>query len=221
MSNFSVFDIANSEVIDSLHSVLWDELVPESGSCESVQGELIRVMGRISSEMFRNSNINWIYGKFEVNEEGYPKGYIPDWNSDEYEEFTPDVLKCTATQEQLDNATHFDEMLNFVKQWFKNYPLVEWEDKFQAKLQDALEMARPAVPIGVISDDHWEHHTQSNNIPYNTGWNDWNDDNSDLVNAQVVYWIYRNPDLVDFNNTPLGKSVSTSFNKVKEEEVCG
>ena len=73
MSTFSVFDITDSELIDNLHTKLWNELVPDNGDAPSVQGEMIRALGRISSEMFRNANNNWIYDKFGVNEDGYSK----------------------------------------------------------------------------------------------------------------------------------------------------
>ena len=38
---------------------LWDELVPEAGQADTVQGELIRCIGRITDEAYRNGNTNW------------------------------------------------------------------------------------------------------------------------------------------------------------------
>ena len=43
----------------AVYSQLWDELVPPSGRSDSLQGELIRCIGRLSDEAFRNGNINW------------------------------------------------------------------------------------------------------------------------------------------------------------------
>ena len=40
----------------------WDKLVPEAGRCEAVQGELIRVIGRLAVEYYRNGNMNWENG---------------------------------------------------------------------------------------------------------------------------------------------------------------
>jgi hypothetical protein len=37
----------------------WDELVPGSGQADTVQGELVRAIGRLASELWRNGNINW------------------------------------------------------------------------------------------------------------------------------------------------------------------
>lgn len=38
---------------------LWGKLVPESGKAETVQGEVVRVIGRLASEYYRNGNMNW------------------------------------------------------------------------------------------------------------------------------------------------------------------
>ncbi|MBN1610284.1 MAG: ankyrin repeat domain-containing protein [Polyangiaceae bacterium] len=41
------------------HAELWDLLVPGSGPARTVQGEVIRISGRIADEMVRNGGINW------------------------------------------------------------------------------------------------------------------------------------------------------------------
>jgi hypothetical protein len=38
---------------------LWGELVPPFGQAKTVQGELIRAIGRLSDEAYRNGNINF------------------------------------------------------------------------------------------------------------------------------------------------------------------
>ena len=38
---------------------LWDALVPRSGEADTVQGELLRAIGRLANEWSRNGNINW------------------------------------------------------------------------------------------------------------------------------------------------------------------
>jgi len=38
---------------------LWNELVPLQGQADTVQGELIRAVGRLSDEAFRNGNRNF------------------------------------------------------------------------------------------------------------------------------------------------------------------
>jgi hypothetical protein len=38
---------------------LWDDLVPISGQADTVQGELVRAIGRLAGELERNGNGNW------------------------------------------------------------------------------------------------------------------------------------------------------------------
>ena len=38
---------------------LWRRLVPPSGPSASLQGELIRLTGKLTDEAFRNGNLNW------------------------------------------------------------------------------------------------------------------------------------------------------------------
>lgn len=41
------------------HKELWNMLVPSSGAAATVQGEVIRISGRIEDEMNRNGGVNW------------------------------------------------------------------------------------------------------------------------------------------------------------------
>ena len=42
-----------------IHDALWEYLVPPQGKCDTVQGEVIRITGRIGDEVYRNGGINW------------------------------------------------------------------------------------------------------------------------------------------------------------------
>ena len=48
-----------SEGWSNQHEELWDMLVPGVGKCTTVQGEVIRIGGRIYDEIFRNAGGNW------------------------------------------------------------------------------------------------------------------------------------------------------------------
>lgn len=41
---------------------LWSKLVPESGAAKTLQGEVVRVIGRLASEYYHNGNMNWDSG---------------------------------------------------------------------------------------------------------------------------------------------------------------
>lgn len=43
----------------TVHGRLWDELVPPSDQAKTVQGELIRITGKLTREAYTNGNINW------------------------------------------------------------------------------------------------------------------------------------------------------------------
>ena len=40
-------------------SRLWDQLVPDSGQCQTLQGEVIRIAGRVGHEVYDNGGVNW------------------------------------------------------------------------------------------------------------------------------------------------------------------
>ena len=41
------------------HARHWATLVPRSGQAETLQGELIRICGKLTDEAYRNGNLNW------------------------------------------------------------------------------------------------------------------------------------------------------------------
>lgn len=44
---------------DNEYKELWKKLVPKSGQADTIQGELVRVIGRLADEFYRNGNGNW------------------------------------------------------------------------------------------------------------------------------------------------------------------
>ena len=62
------FSIVLKNLVDnyewkSVYQELWDELVPPSGPSNSLQGQLLVCIGKLSDEFFRNGNINWDHNK--------------------------------------------------------------------------------------------------------------------------------------------------------------
>lgn len=51
--------VAKAKTWQKAHQELCDLLVPGSGAAETVQGEVIRISGRISGELYRNGGGNW------------------------------------------------------------------------------------------------------------------------------------------------------------------
>lgn len=51
--------VAKAANWEDRHLELWEMLVPSSGPAETVQGEVIRISGRINDEIHRNGGANW------------------------------------------------------------------------------------------------------------------------------------------------------------------
>ena len=41
------------------YNELWEMLIPSSGAAKTVQGEVIRITGRVQDELYRNGGVNW------------------------------------------------------------------------------------------------------------------------------------------------------------------
>lgn len=65
----------NDERLTAYVGALWNALVPSSGECASVQGELVRVQGRLSNEHYRNGTGNY-YTPYE-DHHGFADGVYP------------------------------------------------------------------------------------------------------------------------------------------------
>lgn len=83
-----------------IHDALWDYLVPARGACATVQGEVIRITGRIGDEVYRNGGMNWDdeYRKMLAALKDYfAMGTpLPDENMEEVSNASIGVNKCKA-----------------------------------------------------------------------------------------------------------------------------
>ena len=55
----SKIEIDNTLPFSELYDKLWEYLVPASGKCDTVQGEVIMINGRLSNEVYGNGGANW------------------------------------------------------------------------------------------------------------------------------------------------------------------
>jgi len=101
---------------------LWQTLVPDSGQAPTVQGELIRAVGRLRDEAERNGNANW--------DEGYelfcdfieitfqPMTLNPyDWERIE-------IILNRMRQPHIAYRSYelFDELSDYAVEWCKSRP---------------------------------------------------------------------------------------------------
>jgi hypothetical protein len=82
-----------------LHSALWDELVPPSGPAVSMQGEMIRCIGRLTDEAYRNGNINW--GEMQVEMLGFLKQHLLAEGGDKQ---LVDALRAIGRYQSIDTS---------------------------------------------------------------------------------------------------------------------
>lgn len=54
------------ERLDSNNSDLWKQLVPAEGAASTLQGELVRAIGRLQTEYYKNGMMNWGSGHYEA-----------------------------------------------------------------------------------------------------------------------------------------------------------
>jgi hypothetical protein len=65
----------NDERLEAFTRKVWDALVPPSGECASVQGEMVRAHGRLTSEHYRNGMGNYYTPDEESH--GFADGHYP------------------------------------------------------------------------------------------------------------------------------------------------
>ena len=70
-------------------NLLWKTLVPEEGVAETVQGELVRAIGRIQGEFYKNGMMNWGSGFYESF-----KNYLAFWLTSDatFDSFTKKII---------------------------------------------------------------------------------------------------------------------------------
>jgi hypothetical protein len=110
---------------------LWDKLVPPSGQAATLQGELVREIGRLTIEAYRDGNINWNYGTGYWLFSEFLVRYLQDpkvFNPEELREIGADIdlirhyadepfdLKCVREEEAYCRLT------NRVVEWCLHYP---------------------------------------------------------------------------------------------------
>jgi hypothetical protein len=81
---------------------LWKTLVPEEGVAETVQGELVRAIGRIQGEFYKNGMMNWGSGFYESF-----KDYLAVWLKSDatYDSFTKKIIDADIWQIEKSGET--------------------------------------------------------------------------------------------------------------------
>lgn len=114
---------------DREYAKLWRRLVPKSGKAATLQGELVRAIGRLASEAYRNGNINWDAGfRAFVN---FLHRYLCDRNVFDARTVTRtrkdlkdigDFGNGSKNLEYLDGEDVYDRVTDRVVEWCRAHP---------------------------------------------------------------------------------------------------
>ncbi|CAM4055640.1 hypothetical protein [Saccharibacillus endophyticus] len=102
---------------------LWESLVPDGGQAATVQGELIRSVGRLRDEAERNGNANWDEG-YELFCDFIEITFRPLRMADPHARERIEVILNRMRQPNiayLDYAL-FDELEDYAVDWCKSHP---------------------------------------------------------------------------------------------------
>jgi hypothetical protein len=108
---------------------LWDDLVPESGQADTVQGELVRAIGRLAGELSRNGNMNWDDGfrrfvrylrQHLMNPSAFGKPARDQIDEDLRE--IEEVGEGTASYSAWDRECAYDRVTDRVVEWCRLHP---------------------------------------------------------------------------------------------------
>lgn len=108
---------------------LFDSLVPDEGQADTLQGELIRCITRLASEMHRNGNANWDKG-FKIMAL-FLKKHLSDgtFSSELTKEIKQDISLIIASGKDPENNAYiykeddsYTRITDRVVEWCKRHP---------------------------------------------------------------------------------------------------
>lgn len=113
----------------SEYQALWDSLVPDMGQADTVQGELVRVIGRLASEYYRNGRSNWDGGFRKYT--NYLYRHLRDahvFPPETIAQIETDIAAIRAWGSRIrsipyvDDEDPFDRVTDRVVEWCRRYP---------------------------------------------------------------------------------------------------
>jgi len=105
------------------HSALWEFLVPVSGKCATVQGEVIRITGRVDRESNANGGANWDaeYQKMlEALPQYFQQGNVLD--ACEMEEAQSAITQIESSKASLGCQKQIDCLKELAVKWIRQNP---------------------------------------------------------------------------------------------------
>lgn len=119
----SLIEVDENLSVMEQHSALWKFLVPSSGKCATVQGEVIRITGRMDDEVNGNGGVNW--------DAEYRKmlGTLTQYflqgsalSGHEVEESQKAIMEINRSKASLDCQKQIDYLMELAVKWIKKNP---------------------------------------------------------------------------------------------------
>jgi hypothetical protein len=148
----------NTGVYQQEYDRLYKELVPNSGSADTLRGELIRAISRISYDWYNNGNINIAEAKYttevvgqewieDIDDEGEDNGYYEDIEEDvvDYYEINSYYLKFFNLLKSIESKSRSTEpgltelVLEYMDEIYDGSTAnAKWFDKVLNKMTDIV-----------------------------------------------------------------------------------
>ncbi len=113
----------------SEYDALWQRFVPKSGAAETLQGELVRLIGRLASEFYHNGNTNWTTnaGYFKMAtclQTELSRCFEDEQDKDAIAMTMSQIIAQgrTGIQDYLEGEDQYDKMTNYVVQFCQAHP---------------------------------------------------------------------------------------------------
>mgnify|MGYP004675232261 CR=1 FL=1 len=104
-----------SQTWQEQHEELWQMLVPGQGIASTIQGELIRIVGKVSDEIYRNGGINWENG-YQKMLDSIPK-YVKKGQFDKNEQ----IIKLSK-EININSDTELELLTQLIVEWILANP---------------------------------------------------------------------------------------------------
>ena len=108
------------------HSALWELLVPDSGKCATVQGEVIRITGRVDGEANGNGGANWDaeYRKMlkALTQYFIQGNALSGYELEEVQKAIMEINRFKAAPGYMGCQKHIDYLIELAVKWVKQNP---------------------------------------------------------------------------------------------------
>jgi hypothetical protein len=163
----------NTGAYQEEYNRLWDELVPPSGSCNTIHGELIRSLGRLTYEFCNNGNCNAI--EVEIGRCSHCGGdgqIYGGYDEDDEEDIYEDCSWCDGSGEEEGDfliTDFYGGFLDLIEENVPDAPVQELRDFMEDSARGYSKYKFDDYEMGIynsLNDAVIHHILTTENSPY-------------------------------------------------------